>query len=570
MNRTEVIVVCVIILLSIPMTTVEAQQFLDGGSLLREIERATGKQEMAPAPLVPVEHPATEAPLPKTIGQTVFVVSFRIKATRFSEDELSAVLKDYVGRSLTLAELQEAARKIGDYYRQHDYMAHAYLPPQTVRDGVVEIVVVEGRLGQVQVDPSSTTRLNHSFATELIRFRAGVGRWLHPSKLSEAMEILNEFPGVRATSTLTPGLSEDESVAVLKIENGPLVNGSVTLDNGGSHSTGANRALSSVVIDDPFGHGEQFSVVGLKSSGTSYARLGSTMPAGVSGLSVGMNGSALEYKVGGAFAPLDLNGYAWTLGLTANYPIKRSPSFSLTTSATFDHKRMVDVGNGSVFGDKRIEVCTFGLSAMVKDDWMGGGTNRLGATISAGYVDLSHQREKFQDDQSTANTNGIFEKLAFTAAREQSLSDKVMLADNFRIQMARPNLDGSEQFSLGGQDGIRAYPSGEAGGDGGWMNTIELRWQVKEQLQLFGFHDIGQIHQHDHPWDAWQSVPNQPNDYVIHGIGIGVTWLPFSNLQIKATLAHTIGDNAGHDKDGNDSDGTQDQVRSWVLAVVNF
>ncbi|CAK0748019.1 conserved hypothetical protein [Gammaproteobacteria bacterium] len=565
-NKIAMVLVAMVIIFS----TSWAGTIPDAGTILREIERSTGKQEMAPAPLTIIDHPPASAPLPEKAGETVLVISFRIKATLFSEDTLRSLLKDYVGRALTLAELQEAARKIGDYYTQHDYLAHAYLPPQTVHDGVVEIVVVESRLSQVKIDPSSTTRLNYSLATGLIQFRAEVGQLLHPSKLSESMEIFNEIPGVRATSTLAPGLVESESVAILKIEDGPLLGGMFTLDKGGSHTTGAKRALLTTAINDYFGQGDQFSVVGLKSSGSSYIRLGATMPAGISGLMLGTNGSVLEYKVGGALTPLDLHGHAWTMGVNAGYPIKRSSNFSLTANATFDHKRMVDFGNEVMLGDKQIEVFTFGLSAMIKDGWLGDATNRLGITFNAGRLDLSRQKEKFKADQSTARTNGVFTKLAFTAAREQLLWEKIILVDNFRAQVARPNLDGSEQFSLGGQDGIRAYPVSEAAGDAGWINSLELRWQKMDQLQLFGFYDIGRIHQHNHLWDGWQSVPGQPNGYLLHGTGIGMMWSPFSYLQVKATLARTIDDNPGHDVAGNDSDGTQDKMRSWIQAVINF
>ncbi|MEI6412900.1 MAG: POTRA domain-containing protein, partial [Pseudomonadota bacterium] len=103
------------------------------------------------------------------------------------EKALQALIKDYAGRALTLNELQEAARKISDYYRQHDYLAHAYLPPQTVRDGVVEIIVVEGRLGQVRVDPASPTRMNQPLVTGIIERRVPPGQPLRPAALDEAV-----------------------------------------------------------------------------------------------------------------------------------------------------------------------------------------------------------------------------------------------------------------------------------------------------------------------------------------------------------------------------------------------
>ncbi len=536
-----------------------------GGALLREIERSTGQQAPAPAPLVPEKSPPPEAPLPEKTGQTVFVTSFQIKATRFPAEELLGLLKGYVGRALTLAELQEAARTIGDYYHQHDYLAHAYLPPQTVHNGVVEITVVEGRLGQIKVDPSSTTRLDQQFAIDLVRARAGLtpsDPLLHPLTLDGAVMILNEVPGVRATSTLSPGANESESISVLKIEDGPLVSGSLTLDRAGSQATGADRALLSASVDDPLGHGEQFSLSALKTSGSTYTRLATTMPVGVSGLTLGVNGTALDYKVGGASAAADPNGYVWSLGMTAAYPILRSAVFSLTASATLDHKRMVDWAAHTVSDDKRIDVGTLGLSATSKDH---GGTNHFGVTLSFGQFNLS---------QGTSNprTLGVFEKAVLTAGRDQPIVEKITLSLNLQVQAARPNLDSSEKFSLGGPDGIRAYPASEASGDDGWMSNLALQWQATEKAQFFTFYDVGWIRQNNHLWENWRGFapPDQPNEYGLQGAGIGVNWSPFSNLQIKATLAHTVHGNPGHALTGDDSDGKHKKMRGWLQAILSF
>jgi hemolysin activation/secretion protein len=59
------------------------------------------------------------------------------------------------GTSATLAQLQALADAVTDYYRQHGYfVAVAYVPRQTVDDGVVTIQVLEGKLDQVHVNRS--------------------------------------------------------------------------------------------------------------------------------------------------------------------------------------------------------------------------------------------------------------------------------------------------------------------------------------------------------------------------------------------------------------------------------
>ena len=58
---------------------------------------------------------------------------------------------------------------------------------------------------------------------------------------------------------------------------------------------------------------------------------------------------------------------------------------------------------------------------------------------------------------------------------------------NLHSQLASKDLDGSEQFSLGGADGIRAYPQGEASGSSGYQATAELRYatSIANLLLLF-------------------------------------------------------------------------------------
>lgn len=63
---------------------------------------------------------------------------------------------------------------------------------------------------------------------------------------------------------------------------------------------------------------------------------------------------------------------------------------------------------------------------------------------------------------------------------------------NLHSQLASKDLDGSEQFSLGGADGIRAYPQGEASGSSGYQATAELRYATSiANLSLATFIDWG-------------------------------------------------------------------------------
>ena len=65
---------------------------------------------------------------------------------------------------------------------------------------------------------------------------------------------------------------------------------------------------------------------------------------------------------------------------------------------------------------------------------------------------------------------------------------------NFHGQLASRDLDGSEQFSLGGANGVRAYPQGEASGDSGYQATAELRYQTPVKgMSMTLFADVGEV-----------------------------------------------------------------------------
>lgn len=205
-----------------------AQQAPDVGRILQQ----TAPQAL-PTPLPPATPPPPAVPLPPPGGATVMVRGFHIVASAFPEAELRAVVRSFVGRNLTLAELQEAARKIDAFYLAHDLLARAVLPPQNLKNGIVEIRVIEGRISAVTVDPSSHSRLKPDIAAGIVADQAPVGGPVRPSQLEAGMALLNEMPGVAATATLVPGINTGDTAALLKLQDTPLVSGSAAVDNGG-------------------------------------------------------------------------------------------------------------------------------------------------------------------------------------------------------------------------------------------------------------------------------------------------------------------------------------------------
>src|SRR5262249_46479073 len=133
----------------------------DAGRIQQDFER--GRVPPAP-PRTPAE-PVIEQPARPSLrapDSTRFLVkSFRItRITAFNETELLLLLKDFTGKQPSLDDLQRAADVIRKDYRDRgSFVARAYVPAQDIRDAIVEITVLEGRLAQVSVTPVGETRL---------------------------------------------------------------------------------------------------------------------------------------------------------------------------------------------------------------------------------------------------------------------------------------------------------------------------------------------------------------------------------------------------------------------------
>jgi hemolysin activation/secretion protein len=181
-----------------------AQAQVDAGSILRQQEQKPLEVPTRPAPMIKQDEPARPALKPEDTPRFVLKGFHVTGNTVFGESELIELVREYVGKEVAFPDLERAAARISRYYRERGYMvARAYIPAQTVTtDGVVEIAVVEGRFGKVELDNKS--RVRDSVARGYLD--AFPGTPVTQPALERKMLLLNDLPGVgEARATLRPG-----------------------------------------------------------------------------------------------------------------------------------------------------------------------------------------------------------------------------------------------------------------------------------------------------------------------------------------------------------------------------
>jgi hemolysin activation/secretion protein len=512
-------------------TTIEPP---DAGQTLRELQPP-------PAPEVPRSIP------PLTIdgageNQATSDIRFAIRDvqitgnSRIPTEKLRPLLADILGAQQTLAQYWAAARRISEYYRQHGYpIARAYLPAQEIRDGVLTIAVIEGRLDKRSVENHS--RLSDSRVGAYLD-RLQEGTVVRSAQTDRVLLLLNETPGVAGSrATLQPGASPGTSELLVTVDRGATVTGDAETDNYGNRYTGQYRAGGTLNLNSPWRMGDQFALNGLTSgSDLRYERASYQFPLGGDGLRLGTAYFDTHYRLGKEFSELQAHGAATGASLVASYPFEVTQRSSTRGTVSLEWKHLTDYADVTqTVTEKHAYVETLGLTSARRDDLGGGGQNSFGVSLVLGDLAINSEVARLIDDL-TARTRGRYVRVALFATRSQRLTDRTSLSVTLSGQVSDKNLDSSEKFSLGGAEGVRAYPQGEGIGDEGVLANLELQRSLSSGLQSFAFYDFGSISTSHSPFQAATS-----NSRKLAGTGVGVT-AHLAAFQVKAALAwHTQG-----------------------------
>lgn len=315
-----------------------AQQLPGAGSQLRQLPPVPAPQK--PATEIRIEDPA-QPTQPGAESVRVAVSALKITgASAFTPEELVAVARFTPGTELTLAELQAMAARITEHYRKHGYfVAHAFLPAQSITDNVVNIVVSEGVLGEVTLRNQSN--LSDGLAHRLL---AGLnsGDPITIAPLESRLLLLSDLPGVKVSSTLVPGTAPGSTDLVVDVAPGRRVTGSVDADNAGNPYTGEIRVGATVNLNKPLGLGDVASLRVLTSgSGLQYGRASYQMQFGRA--TAGVAYSKLEYELGEQFESLGAHGSADVASVYGIYPLIRSRNTNLYAGLTYDRRSFEDI-----------------------------------------------------------------------------------------------------------------------------------------------------------------------------------------------------------------------------------
>lgn len=416
--------------------------------------------------IVPKDAPAPgitprPAPAPRSNTQ-VQVKAFAFSGnTVLSQEQLQAIAQPHLKPMMTLAEIQDIAELITQRLRADGYLvASAVVPAQKVKDGVVRIDILEGKLESLRIIG------NQRYAEERLQsYLAPVQQEaaLTDRALERSLLLLNELPGVTARGTLAPGKQYGTSELDVEITE-KRYRAAVGLNNYGSPELGRARADLSFEAFNPLGYGDHASLR-LIESNNDLLRLGRfaydfpIAPAWRAALAV----ARVDYRVAGAFTALDLKGNSLTRDASVGYAWVRSRGASLTWNLGVRDVRTDQSSLGQSLGGNDVRL---GYTSLVGYTTWGGG-------LTSGVLVLAGNGRN--EPAPGTPGNAVRLKTDIDATHTRPLPWELEISQRVALTLSPATLPDTEKFSLGGPDSVRAFPIAQLRGDEGLLSVSELR-----------------------------------------------------------------------------------------------
>ncbi|MGH8179281.1 MAG: ShlB/FhaC/HecB family hemolysin secretion/activation protein [Steroidobacter sp.] len=488
--RTPATAACrAILICSLIASTSWAQQVIPpaatpGGAQPRQSPDAPSDASLAPFP-VPR---APDRPLGLEEGPRVRVTKFELIGAATQPDVpkaqvdaiLSAALGSQPAEGYTVNQLQEIANRVAEIYRSHGLiLAQAVIPAQEVLGGVVNVMVLEGALGEVRFEGQqmySQTALSRPF-------RDLLGRPIHKDDMESALLYLTDYPGLSAFGVFQAGERIGATDLIVQTQAEERFALDTSVDNQGSQFSGEYRANIGLTLNNPLGQADRLKVYGLYAFDPSdndskglYGGVEYRLPILGPRHELQFGYSHNLFEVGQLLRDLGIEGATDIAQISYKRKLWKTRLGSASAQASFARKDAEFEQQGATTAHDVLSVGSLGFHW----DQIGlrtRGITQLSFIYSHGFGDLLGSLKSYDAQEgvraSRLDAGGQFDKITGQVQRFQRITQNHALLIRTSGQYSSDILVSLEQFSIGGPDTVRAYPSAEFLADTAGFASLE-------------------------------------------------------------------------------------------------
>ncbi len=458
----------------------------------------------------------------KEVSFILHSVSFKGN-TAYTDEELLHLICDKINTEVTVGDLIQYCNLITDYYQQRGYLSSiAYMPPQKIIDGNVEIIITEGRYGNVTIEGNKWTRPKFIRTQFLKDNNIETEKLINIKDVQDALREINSSGYMQGSVELS---DNEENYAYsdikLNIKDRFPFDFDVRVDNQGRTEVGLTRVVLFAGMYNLTGWGDKLL------STTSIAR--HSIGQGVF-YSIPLTQNETKLNLGYSYSGTSVNDYPIVSGLnldmkgkshdffvnlsrrfirTENYKMYGDISIDIrnTDTKSYDSNTRFNYWN---FFDYYYKTRSIKLSTThIKDDFYGKWFGNIGVDFGLPWFDASEDHSGYYKDRPGNN----YTKFSANITRLQLLPLRSMAILQANGQWATRGLWAADQKQFGGISSVRGYQEGFLLGDTGITASAEVRFPIPflgmilpeklkfidDSIRLAGFYDVGWIS------DSWST-----------------------------------------------------------------
>ena len=438
-------------------------------------------------------------------------------STILSESELQDVTAPYIGKTVALSDLYAIREAINELYAAKGYMiCKAYLPPQKIQGGVVQIGLMEGRTGHVTVNGLRYTR--EGYVTSRVPLQPDT--IANTDVLNKRLQYFNGTNDVQLRMLVHAG--EEPGTTDYEIVAHEPQNQSVTLylDNSGYETSGRFRQGLFYNIRSLTGMRDSLRLSYLRSQGTNVFSVGYSVPVSKMGTRLDIDYNTNTTKIiSGELENENVKGNAYAVGIALRHPIRVDGNHRDEVGIQYlNQKSVMDFGPVRWTDDRRNTIVPYISFAQYGDG-------------SIFYHRHSFPFTSFKGEvfNGAVNRDASYMSYQLNMLYEKKYRNGQMFSARLDGQLANGgDRSSADYFYLGGSNSVRGYDESFIGGNKGVTLGLTYHFPLdkKQLLHTFVFFDYG--------WVS-DDIDMNSGSYSAYSTGVGLS-ASYRNVYANLTL----------------------------------
>ncbi len=470
----------------------------DQNQQIREqIERQTALPQTPPVVSGPPSQFAVSAPG----GPSFILRDVTVDDSRFiSRDEINAIVKKYIGQRVDISAIQRMVKEINDLFGDRKITtAAAFLPPQKLKDGIVHVKIVEGRLGKLLVKGANA--LSPAFVLSHVDEKPG--DIVDLPSLSNRLAMFNSTGFARIQAALQPGVAFGLTDIELSVTEPPRNQLQLFVDNQGVPAVGQNEVGALVQLYSPLMFDDRLTLYAVKSGGNVNGSVSYNVPLDPWGGRIGasyVDGAIKD--ISGPYQSLDVQGTSEVASINLSQPVFAHDAWLLQLNGAVSRNISNSTESGVPITANFATLETGGFRISYAGD-------SFSASVSPTLTDVQSRSAV-----SNGEANFLLQGGSFVSSLKLPADFNATFNGSWQASSVQL-IPGDQLFQIGGPTTVRGYPANAVAAPDGFYSNLELHHALpflNGALDAYAFYDEGAVYNH---FPAIQDL---------NSLGLGVSW----------------------------------------------